>query len=1326
MEKFQYNLLSVEEKNILCLLAILLTECEQTTLYQLIGESQLMNYKNEQMSYRDISSALGSLKRRGFISHNNACENKLCDRVMFYASKRPEFTNMIRIIKQVNANYNIHYWPQLTALSNIRIAIFTNDENLLLDSAKEIKDIALYQKSFIQIYRLCGELDWCSKLHPVVRTFVLRQFISYNLHHLIAIDEEILKAFSHKVNDDEAQKYLYNELVAVYIFQGKFAAVSDLLPKLKELELHTSVASHYYINSSLSTAKANFTKALKEIRKNKMHLPDYYGIFLILYLLEDLSPRNSKTLQKILDTLAKKERSLYERSYKLFAIFSSWLQKEQENIKLEPLNNLKTLDDFFACLLSSWMNQEINEKALEDFIVHLQENGYLWLAQQLAQIYQGTRQFSIQSFKQYDISRRFCQDAPWKNILDQLEELLEKSSNVEKRLAWFIKPGANFCTVVVREQKRRSDGTWSEGRELQITPELEEEYFSFHDKRIILAYLENKHHYEYGSWKKVLLEMADHPYVFHEEFMYKISIEKSAPQLQLTKKKSAIHMAFLGENSNDNITYSKESDNKISLVKFEKVHREISDIIGGQGSSFPIEAEGNFKTVIENICRRMTVHTYSSDHVFAEIKENDSNIYVRLVPWEHGFRITIVVKPLGKKGPVIEPGEGGEVIVSSIDGKEYQTKRNLKREKKRFNEILDKCPILEDEIHYNCEWVINDVEKCLSILLQLRKINYIVIEWPQGKKIKVHEQISWDNLQVNIRKKKDWFEISGQVELDDAKVIEMQNLLIHIENSQENFIALSDNEFVMLTSEMRKKLQELYSVSENTGEALRVHPLAANLLHASLAEIKDLVATNDWISQIKKIKKITTKDHKVPAKLNATLRNYQEEGFSWLARLCEWGVGGCLADDMGLGKTVQALAIMLQESQKGPSLVIAPTSVAMNWEEEAHKFTPDLKVNLFTSTSKNEELRTLGAKDLVVTSYGMLQNRADVFSAISWQTIVLDEAQAIKNSYTKRSQAAMELQAHFKFITTGTPIENHLGELWNLFHFINPGFLGSKELFRKKYIVPIEKDNSPEKRNALRNLIKPFILRRLKKDVLKELPPRIENTLYVEMSDEEKSFYEALRQRAVEKIDILNDNREKQHFKILAEIMKLRRVCCHPRLVDKNTELSSSKIEVFSNLLTEVLANNHRVLVFSQFVQYLHIIRDFLDTNKISYQYLDGSTPQKERQKNVKNFQKGIGDVFLISLKAGGMGLNLTGADYVIHMDPWWNPAVEDQAADRAHRLGQTKPVNIYRLVTKDTIEQKILQLHGQKRELAESVLEGRENPGKINMDEILHLLRGA
>jgi SNF2 family DNA or RNA helicase len=338
--------------------------------------------------------------------------------------------------------------------------------------------------------------------------------------------------------------------------------------------------------------------------------------------------------------------------------------------------------------------------------------------------------------------------------------------------------------------------------------------------------------------------------------------------------------------------------------------------------------------------------------------------------------------------------------------------------------------------------------------------------------------------------------------------------------------------------------------------------------------------------------------------------------------------------------------------------------------------------------------------------------------------VVLDEAQVIKNAATKRSQAAMALTADFKMIASGTPVENHLGELWNLFRFINPNLLGSKEQFATRFSHPIERGDK-NARAHLKKLIQPFILRRTKTQVLSELPSRTEINLQVELSDEERHLYEALRQEAVDKIAEI-DPSSGQSMQVLAEITKLRRFCCHPNLVLKNAHIQGSKLAVLQHTIAELLDNQHKALVFSQFVDHLAIVRAWLDEQGIAYQYLDGSTPAIERKKRVDAFQAGQGDIFLISLKAGGTGLNLTAADYVIHLDPWWNPAVEDQASDRAHRMGQQRPVTIYRLVTQDTIEEKILALHKEKRDLADSLLDGGDMAARLDTAALLQLLKDS
>ena len=446
-----------------------------------------------------------------------------------------------------------------------------------------------------------------------------------------------------------------------------------------------------------------------------------------------------------------------------------------------------------------------------------------------------------------------------------------------------------------------------------------------------------------------------------------------------------------------------------------------------------------------------------------------------------------------------------------------------------------------------------------------------------------------------------------------------------------------------------------------------------------------------------------------------------------MRRLAEWGVGGVLADDMGLGKTVQTLAVVLDRMNEGPALVIAPTSVGFNWAREAARFAPELRVHLYRETDREEFLTTIGPGDLVVASYGLALREGSALSKVIWGTLILDEAQAVKNSRSKTSQTIATFDSKWTVAVTGTPMENHLGELWSLFSLVSPGVFGGWESFRKRFAVPIEKNSDDESRQALAHRLQPFILRRTKSEVLTELPARTEMTLYVDLSPDERAQYEQVRKSAIGEIDAIAGlpDIQDQRFKILALLTRLRQFACHPGLVNKAWTGSSAKLDQLCETLENLREEGHRALIFSQFTEHLALIKKALDERGFTYEYLDGSTPAAARQDRVDSFQNGSATVFLISLKAGGTGLNLTAADYVIHMDPWWNPAVEDQATDRAHRYGQTKPVMVYRVVARGTIEEEILALHETKRDLVEGVLAGTGTAAKLSTDELIGMLRG-
>ena len=538
---------------------------------------------------------------------------------------------------------------------------------------------------------------------------------------------------------------------------------------------------------------------------------------------------------------------------------------------------------------------------------------------------------------------------------------------------------------------------------------------------------------------------------------------------------------------------------------------------------------------------------------------------------------------------------------------------------------------------------------------------------------------------------------------------------------------MGEGQFLALTQEFRNRLEELILYGNNqpgSDREVRIHPLAAIALE-ELTHEAQTTADKGWRERLQAIADAQDLTPVVPSTLKAELRDYQREGFVWMSRLAHLGVGACLADDMGLGKTLQAITVILSLAHQGPTLVVAPTSVCLNWATEVNRFAPTLNFHMFSELNRDALIPSLGKFDLLVTSYTLLQQEIELLAQVQWQSIVLDEAQAIKNAATKRSKAAMRLNGRFRLITTGTPIENHLGELWNLFNFINPGLLGTWKQFNRRFGIPIEKYHDREARRTLKKLIRPFMLRRIKSQVLEELPPRTEITLRVEMVPEEMRFYEALRQQAIENIEGSSE-KTGRHLQILAEIMRLRRACCNPKLISDQVDIPSSKLQVFAEVVEELLGGGHKALVFSQFTGHLALIRAYLDEQKINYKYLDGTTPTRERQQQVEGFQAGEGDLFLISLKAGGLGLNLTAADYVINMDPWWNPAVEDQAADRAHRIGQKRPVTVYRLVTANTIEEKIVRLHQEKRDLANSLLEGADVSTRISAEQLLELIRSA
>jgi SNF2 family DNA or RNA helicase len=466
--------------------------------------------------------------------------------------------------------------------------------------------------------------------------------------------------------------------------------------------------------------------------------------------------------------------------------------------------------------------------------------------------------------------------------------------------------------------------------------------------------------------------------------------------------------------------------------------------------------------------------------------------------------------------------------------------------------------------------------------------------------------------------------------------------------------------------------------------------------------------------------------------LDSVLRPYQKHGVAWLQFLRENGFGGILADEMGLGKTLQTLAFLRFVRQKNPGaapmLIVCPTSLVFNWMSEAKKFTPELKMLALHGPNRHPLFGQIAQSDIVVTSYALARRDADRYREFEFDTVVLDEAQHIKNRQTQNAQAVKAVKSNHRIVLTGTPLENSVLDLWSIFDFLMPGYLGAAKDFRERYEIPIAKSKDAAAQERLSRRLRPFLLRRLKKDVAADLPPKIEQVSFCELTAEQRGVYqqviEASRKEVLEAVGA--QGLAKSRIVVLTALLRLRQVCCDLRLLKPDGvdgANASGKLEMFSELLEEVIDGGHRVLVFSQFTTMLGLLKDRLTADGIDYCYLDGSTAN--RGEVVAKFQNNSAiPVFLVSLKAGGVGLNLTGADTVIHFDPWWNPAVEDQATDRAHRIGQTKVVTSYKLITRDTVEEKILTLQNRKREIIQSTIGGEEEfAAALNWDEIQELL---
>ncbi|MEQ9217757.1 MAG: DEAD/DEAH box helicase [Cyclobacteriaceae bacterium] len=605
-------------------------------------------------------------------------------------------------------------------------------------------------------------------------------------------------------------------------------------------------------------------------------------------------------------------------------------------------------------------------------------------------------------------------------------------------------------------------------------------------------------------------------------------------------------------------------------------------------------------------------------------------------------------------------------------------------------------------------------------LKTLRKIGFEIEQLNGGQK---RYFVGETNIDLEITENIDWFDIKAVIRFGEFE-IPFTTIRKYILKQEREF-QLPNGEYAVIPDHWISEYTDLFAFA-NTDNDVKL-----DKIHVSLVkELKEQNYAN--VSMSRKLERLGDFEEIDPAVLPANfkgdLRPYQKAGFDWLQFLNKYSFGGCLADDMGLGKTVQTLALLTSEKHENPgsaNLLIMPTSLIYNWEMEARKFSPELKILTYTGTQRLKDSKQFSDYDLVLTSYGITRIDTDILSEFYFNYIILDESQAIKNPDSIIYKSVCQLKSRRKLILTGTPIENSAMDLWSQMSFVNPGLLGSNKHFKKEYLIPIEKKNDESKTKRLNAIIKPFILRRIKTQVATELPEKIENVKYCDLSESQREFYE--REKNQYRNNILDmierEGIQKSQMLLLQGLTRLRQIANHPGMVDENYLGDSGKLEDIHYMISNTLSNNHKILIFSQFVKHLKIVQKFLVDQKIEHAYLDGSV--KDRKGQVMKFQERDDvNVFLISLKAGGLGLNLTGADYVFILDPWWNPAAEAQAVDRAHRIGQKNKVFTYKFIARDTVEEKILKLQNAKLKLAKDLITIEESLVKqLSKTDIQELL---
>ena len=931
--------------------------------------------------------------------------------------------------------------------------------------------------------------------------------------------------------------------------------------------------------------------------------------------------------------------------------------------------------------------------------------------------------------------------------LKAFSESIEQAGDVlSRRVAWYVDMTSGAPAKPALEEFQQGTG-WTRGRRVELD-ELEAVADSLPpEDRAVLAAVTSGRRVKLGLPMELLEALCGHPRVFNgARGRLQVEVVRGTCRIETRREHGHLVIAVEPAGAREGVNVVIESEARLVVYRVTPSLAKLFRLVPS-GVRIPERHQAEAIAVLSRLAEHVEVR--SAELAAPRKREADATPVLRFSPESGAWWVEAGVRPFGAAGRFFPPGLGRVSVTMHAGDDWIDSERDLELERTRFEALVQACPSLTHALGRDAEPSERPEGEVFSgslgedglfaLLVELKESGLeCALEWQDGRPISPRGTVRAGALHGALKRIKGWYLVTGGVDIEGLSYVSFAELASLPFTKSGRFLRLPNGDFVEVERRARRVIALLASGVDSKARGrspaeLRIPEAAFTTLRAlrdAETGIELDAGSGEWL---RRCEEILASNPESPAGLRASLRSYQSEGFRFLARASELGFGVCLADDMGLGKTLQAIALLLLRRGGGPALVVAPTSVCRNWLEELRRFAPDLVALEYSGRDRKrllEPFRSDGAPSdhapsVLIASYAILQQDAAELAAVEWNTVVLDEAQFIKNAHSLRARAAYGLCARHRVAMTGTPVENHLGDLWSIFHFLSPALLGSFKEFQTRYLKPIERDHDGEQRAELKALIAPFLLRRTKDDVLPELPPLTLVQHTIELNEDEALRYAILRKDIHEKLRSTHGRRQHK-LQVFAELTRLRRFCCHPRLVFPDAPSESSKLDSFLELVEELRDNGHRALVFSQFVDYLQIVREALEERGLRYCYLDGSTPKETRHTRVTEFQNGEAELFLISLKAGGFGLNLTAADYVIHLDPWWNPAVEAQATDRAHRIGQERPVTVYRLITAATIEERIVALHAHKQELASALIDDRGEAAELTSDLLLELLGAA